>query len=256
MQVILKGMYTPRQLTASSATIRQMAYREFKPAPLVQDLVHCFWTLRSLKACQQPVTYTALPDACVDIIFDVSPNPEFTGALITTPSTSASMFTLKPPFLYVGIRCQPGAWQDAPDAIVGQSLFAQTLGSCDLEEVQQQLADASSEQQLLILEELVSALERAAVLIANSFIQVVLRRLDQVNSVQELASNLGYSLRHTQRVLQAQTGYRPHDFLKIIRFQQALGDRQTVNYADQSHFIRECKRITGLTPRQLQSLYR
>lgn len=72
-----------------------------------------------------------------------------------------------------------------------------------------------------------------------------------------------------ERVFLASVGMRPKEYQKIVRFQRALrmmqlGSRDfaaiacACAYADQSHFIRECRRYSGLTPQRLlatQPLY-
>ena len=77
-----------------------------------------------------------------------------------------------------------------------------------------------------------------------------------ITSASNMATQTGYSIRHIQRVLQRSVGFTPHDFIKVIRFQRALYQHNPSVYADQSHYIREFKRITGMTPRIFHQTYR
>jgi AraC-like DNA-binding protein len=76
-----------------------------------------------------------------------------------------------------------------------------------------------------------------------------------------VAVECGISTRYLHRLFLAFVGLSPSQFLKIIRLQRSIaylhqcpGSLTAVAYAsgyfDQSHFIREFKRFTGLTPSQ------
>ncbi len=79
--------------------------------------------------------------------------------------------------------------------------------------------------------------------------------------ISELATSLGYSERHIQRMFNEVLGMSPKDYCKIIRFQNVLynmlsdckqnnsGYISGLGYSDQAHFQREFKSFTGLTPR-------
>lgn len=86
--------------------------------------------------------------------------------------------------------------------------------------------------------------------------------------VYELTKKLKISERHLQRIFKATIGVSPYTYRKILRFEAALQKLNTENfstlsevtfdlgYADQSHFIREFKEFSDLTPKQfLQNNY-
>lgn len=76
-----------------------------------------------------------------------------------------------------------------------------------------------------------------------------------------LARELGISNRYLQRLFLERSGISPKLFARIIRFQHALGYlssgtppalaavAQEAGYFDQSHFVREFRRFSGVTPR-------
>jgi AraC-like DNA-binding protein len=80
-------------------------------------------------------------------------------------------------------------------------------------------------------------------------------------SVQELADEAGLSLRQFQRRFQALTGLNPKHYARICRIGQAVHRKELepsaswtelaleCGYADQSHFIRDFKALTGSLPR-------
>ena len=72
----------------------------------------------------------------------------------------------------------------------------------------------------------------------------ILKKLDSINSVAEMAKSTRISSRHLQRCLKQEAGFTPHDFLKILRLQRSLSGSDL----DQAHFIRSFRSATGRTP--------
>jgi AraC-like DNA-binding protein len=70
-----------------------------------------------------------------------------------------------------------------------------------------------------------------------------------------MADVSGVSARQLQRTLKRTTGFAPHDFLKVLRLQQALNGKDTWSYADQSHFIHSFRKATGYTPGKYSRKY-
>jgi AraC-like DNA-binding protein len=79
------------------------------------------------------------------------------------------------------------------------------------------------------------------------------------NSIRNIATKHGITTRYLQRIIYQHTGLSPKSFDKINRFQHSLkllskNDRPLTavaynsGYFDQSHFIRDFKSFTGVTP--------
>lgn len=89
-----------------------------------------------------------------------------------------------------------------------------------------------------------------------------LRQARGTVSVQQLADEAGLSLRQFQRRFQALTGLNPKHYARICRIGQAVHRKELepeaswtelaleCGYADQSHFIRDFKALTGTLPRE------
>ncbi|KAB2935542.1 MAG: AraC family transcriptional regulator [Leptonema illini] len=64
--------------------------------------------------------------------------------------------------------------------------------------------------------------------------------------------------RQLRRLFAEQTGLSPRSMIQIMRFQRALDefvkapDQTPSEYFDQAHWIKECKRFTGMTPGSLR----
>lgn len=241
-------MYRPRQIGVLRRFSGLVVYREF--APCRGDLAYCFWELRTRKKLDEDFNYLVLPDGCVDLVFDVSDTPGFDGALAMTPDTRAIELNLGRFFAYIGVRLQPGAWVGPLGAVVGGSWAIENLGVLDLRRIRESLVKATDIS--VALNDVLARLEQAG-FVSNVGLAGAL--LQSSSEVASYATSLGYSRRQTQRILRKMLGFAPHDFLKIIRFQQTLQHGASDSYADQSHYIREFKRITGLTPGKFRTAY-
>ena len=84
------------------------------------------------------------------------------------------------------------------------------------------------------------------------------------NSVMTLSSICCLSKKQFEREFNTLVGMNPKEYIRIVRFQKALSllqqNRNDINhaqiafasgYADQSHYIREFKRLAGYTPKSL-----
>lgn len=89
--------------------------------------------------------------------------------------------------------------------------------------------------------------------------------LDNTISVENMAQLACLSRKQFERVFFNAVGMKPKEYSNVARFQKSLwlmqnGNRDfadiayTSGYADQSHFIRECRRYSGVTPAELLKL--
>jgi AraC-like DNA-binding protein len=102
-------------------------------------------------------------------------------------------------------------------------------------------------------------------LVSNPAVEFALREIirtpDQI-SLARLNQNIGYSQKHFIDLFRRQVGIAPKSYLKIIRFQKAIGEieqRKQVNWTtiaqdcgfyDQAHFINDFKFFSGFTPEE------
>lgn len=85
---------------------------------------------------------------------------------------------------------------------------------------------------------------------------------DNTTSVENMAQRACLSRKQFERVFFNAVGMKPKEYSNVARFQKSLwliqnGNRNfadiafSCGYADQSHFIRECRRYSGTTPAEL-----
>lgn len=86
--------------------------------------------------------------------------------------------------------------------------------------------------------------------------------LDNAISVENMARLACLSRKQFERVFFKAVGMNPKEYSSVVRFQKSLrlmqdgnhdfaGIAYTCGYSDQSHFIRECRRYSGVTPAEL-----
>lgn len=121
-------------------------------------------------------------------------------------------------------------------------------------------ADDSREAVRMIDGWLLSRLEESAIYNFNR-VGASLRHLflDNSISVESMAQHACLSRKQFERVFFSAVGMKPKEYSSVVRFQKSLWFMQneardfadiaySCGYADQSHFIRECRRYSGITP--------
>ena len=244
--------YTPVQdgIPKSATAVR---YAELAPPEPLADLVHCFWELRTLGALPEDFVYHALPDACVNLLFNQL-EPRIAG--ITAIRTTSVDLNLGRVFHYVGVQFYPGVWQGARDEIVDSYVGTPYTGALPLSETNERMLGLGFADQTSHLAALVIWCVQAGHVIANPITARLLRQLDRIRSVADMAALAGLSARQLQRTLKASTGFSPHDLLKVLRVQQSFRRHHLDLYADQSHFINAFRQATGHTPVRYRDRYR
>lgn len=189
------------------------------------------------------------------------------------PLTRPRLELLPPGTTVVGVRFRPGA----AVGLLGIRPSELADGTVDVAEVWGPTADAlggrvaqrgAAEAAGLLEEALTGRLDDAArpdPLVAEAVRRMMCGRPEDVGA---LRSSLFLSERQFRRRCEAATGLAPKELQRMLRFQGFLARVQfalarglrpaaaglgwlaaEAGYADQSHLARECRRLTGLSPR-------
>lgn len=237
-------MYDPkgngRDKSASSVRFTEVA-----PPSHLRHIVHRFLEIRTTGPLAEDYRFHALPDACTYAVFDQI-NPSVTG--ITRLCATSEEFNLGRVFHFVNIRFYPGVWQHAGAPTVYGQLKAPYEGKMALIPLNEDLRRSDATRKQKLLTGFVEVLAQAGHVAGNRITEKILRHIDDIRSVSDMAALCGLSARQLQRVLLHSTGFRPHDFLKVLRLQLSLSDEPSLSYADQSHFIHSFRKATGYTP--------
>ncbi len=163
-----------------------------------------------------------------------------------------------------------GPFIDAsPASFYNQEISGYDLGSRRLDELASRVFDCDDNAKCINMIEnwLLARLEQcsgADRLSGFSRVGAAVRRLLEEPSVRvsELASIACLGRKQFERVFCGSVGMNPKEYSRVVRFQKSLWMMQNgadgysdvacaCGYADQSHFIREFKLFSGLTPKEL-----
>jgi AraC-like DNA-binding protein len=239
-------MYSP---AADGFSLRGSAvrYTELAPPDDLSQLVHRFWELRTLATLEQDFLYHALPDACVNLLFNLL-DTRIAG--ITALHTEATTLKLGTTFHYVGVQLYPGVWQGDRNELVNRYVGTPYGGPLPLVQTSQQLVGLDFTAMTSVLAATVRGCMAQGLVQNNTVTARILTHLDDIRSVADMAALLGLSARQVQRTVKRLTGFAPHDLLKVLRVQQSFRKHYLDLYADQAHFTHAFRKATGYTPVQ------
>jgi len=237
-------MYDPIQ-DGIAKTVQSVSYTQAKPPSALSELVHNFWELKTDIKLAEDFCLHAVPDACVNILFNQQ-DTKIAG--VTALRTTYEELNLGKNFHYVGIQFFPGVWQGDPNKSSDSFVGTPYLGSLPLIETSVQLASLDFSAKQSVLSDLVQQLITRKLVAVNPVTFNILKNIDSIHTVSDMAAVAHISPRQLQRILKSSTGFTPHDFLKVLRLQQSFKQHYLNSYTDQSHFIHCFRKITGYTP--------
>lgn len=227
-------------------------YAVQRPPEGLSALVHCYWDLRTQRPLGEDFQLHAVPDACVNILFNQL-DTDIAG--ITALRTRHVVLNLGRSFHYAGIQFHPGVWQGDPREIADSFVGTRYTGVLPLVEVNKELASLGRSGKHAVMTRLVHRLVDAQIVVRNRVVEVILAKLEDIRSVSDMAAVAGLSPRQLQRSLKQSTGFPPHDLLKVLRVQQSFKRHYLDLYADQSHYIHSFRKVTGYTPVKYRAIF-
>ena len=227
-------------------------YAEQRPPHELADVVHVFWHLRTLAPLSEDFYYHAVPDACVNLLFNQI-DTEVAG--VTALHTEATTLNLGTVFDYVGVQFFPGAWQGDRGEIQDRYVGTAYRGTLPLVRINRQLAGLEFDAMGPVLTDLVRWCKAQGLARGHPLTAAILSRLDAIRTVADMAALAGLSTRQLQRTLRQITGFAPHDLLKVLRLQQSFRRHHLDLYADQSHFTHAFRKAIGYTPGQYRKTF-
>ena len=254
-----------------------MYYQEITPDSRLTPYVKCFYHYESDSAAA--FEDTVFPSGCMEIIFNLGAGHWQTAAgdsYRTTPPVELwGQITQPLPIrsvgknVMLGIRFLPhGAaffLNEKADGFNNQVVDYRDVAGKPVATLYQQLLEAKTQPGRITLIEtfLLNTLGRSGKKADKGAIvhdvMRELRRQDFFENIETIASRYGISSRYLQKLFLQYTGLTPKLYSKIHRFQHSLrlvtkkespltSIAYDCGYFDQSHFIREFKSFTGLTP--------
>ncbi|MBT2297458.1 AraC family transcriptional regulator [Pseudomonas fluorescens] len=208
----------------------------------------------------------AVPDGCVDIVFDCDATRP-TARICGTP-LAAQAVVLHQGHHYFGVRFSPGIIPGFIN-VLAEELTEQELDLLEVSGFAQRIFERIvqtpllAEQMRLFNDHLAPRLMGKTSQLTSMVIQQALRHRGDIR-IQHLEDLSGYTSRTLHRQFSQDTGLSPKTFCRIIRCQAALETLNThqdvsfselaldLGFSDQSHFLRDFKKLVSTTPYDYQ----
>lgn len=253
-----------------------MKYHQIPPPLHLQDYVRYYWALESSGRPDEQVHFVTIADGSPGIIFQQSPGASFqegkqlAGIFMYGQTTAHTRIVSPATFSTIGVYFYPHALKsifgmdsnELTDDCVDLDLF---LNGKRLMERLESALDIAAKADILseYLWEQVCRHDHSLQAATRYALQRIIQSQGNI-SMKDLRQELQVSERTLERRFQEGVGLSPTLFGRICRFQSSLNQlrRQSYDklsdiafeqeYADQSHFIRNFKEFTGLTPFQFR----
>jgi AraC-like DNA-binding protein len=232
-------------------------YTEWAPPAALRDAVACLWAQVNDSSAER--AGLVLPDGCTDLIWQ-----QGRGAFVAGPDTGPVPTTMPSGTIILGARFRPSAGGPALGFPLSE-LRDQRADLADLRPAQARQLTAALDPEVAAAQ----MLDVTAALVADrapdpavTWAARLLR--DPATRAEDVAAEVGLSLRQLRRRCQAVVGYGPKTLQRVLRFRGFISrvdarpeilDLAAIaaeaGYADQAHLTRECGRLSGMTPAAL-----
>lgn len=263
MHSFIRQLYLPVQPSVKGSD-KDVFYSEFLPEARLQNMIYCYWQLRSTQKLSSPFIYRVVADGCIDIFFELhNPGESFVMGFCKKYTS----FPLDNVFNYIGVRFLPTMFPqlfkinaaELSNRFEYLKFVVPTVSSFIQNKFHQE-QDTEVIRSLLdnyFLEHLAkTALDNDRRL--YQAIDIILKNVGVLDIEKDL--DTGISARQLRRLFEFYIGDSAKTFSKVVRFQNILRAKPSlqslrqnrlffdVGYYDQAHFIKEFKNLYGVTP--------
>lgn len=255
-----------------------MVYKEIAPSHPLKPFIKCFWVLENSAESGNRKLQRVLPDACPELIIHYGNRFRIRSGRKIKQQPYAFLFGPITSYIEIGpsgntgmiaARFYPGALSAFLSFPVKQLtdryVPLPAVFGAEARVLEKSLrAHSSFHEQMLVLLEgfLLSRLSQQA--FTPVLKQATLRQItdqQQAVKIEALSRQLNMGRRHLERKFNEQVGMTPRLFLRIVRFQnifRIIGNKRVksltdltyrAGYFDQSHFSRDFKTFTGMSPK-------
>jgi AraC-like DNA-binding protein len=239
--------------SANSTTSSGLEFKIMKPSPQLSDFVESFWMLENKSNAAHETV--GLPDGRFDIIFSYSASESF-NAMLMGLGTEHGQHSIPPKIVMFAVSFKLLAIEYLLDIKAGSLInTANPLPSgfwgikkSDLNSFDHFCEKISAKMISLIKPDIDSRKKRLFDLIYAS---------DGSLPVKELSDKVFWSSRQINRYFNEQFGISLKAYCNILRFKTSLHHIKEgklfpeLNFADQTHFIKEIKKFSGVVPKEL-----
>jgi len=255
-----------------------MIFRKYDAPADLAHYIRCFWTLENNEPSALPFIHRATAECCAEFIF------YYKGSVNMYKSEAHSERTFS-----AGLYAQSQAYRkfaiDKPFGMLGVYLYPQTLPllfNIPADTLSDHNLDVTSlfgnEGTILQDQVMCSTSHNMRIELIANFLRVRLTNQSKktlhlsniirqaiatgtMPSVNDIANPCNLSVRQIERDFKSLVGFSPRLFSKLTRFRSLMESvtpkshsltdlAYEFNYYDQSHFINEFRRFTGISPTQ------
>lgn len=232
-----------------------MIYKEFQPDVVLSDFVKNYWWFDN--STDQQLDFTILPDGCFDLIVSFN-NQQQEEISLTGLWTKQVEISIDPNVQLFGIRFK----LLAADYIIQQSV----VSFCDSEEIKESSFWELDKTSFEDLESVTDKLDKRMLSILNGQKEIDSRKqklfslLYQTNgelTVEDYSKQVFWTSRQINRYFNSRFGVSLKSYCKILKCYASYKHIKKGqlypehNYFDQSHFIKDLKKVTGNKPTEL-----
>lgn len=247
----------------------QFFHHEYSPGTALVDWVECFWIGATAGTERTPVSHRIIPDGCMDVIFDFSPDAKRRVSVIGT-MTRPLVFETNKRVDLLGIRFLPGRLprqvsvdaSELTDARADIDGFKNPFSS----ELWERLAECENHRRVALLREALALSTGRRRPRVDPYVSHCVDRIQETGgrvpvSRMGMEKSTGLSARQLERKFARDLGVSIKTFARVVRFQRASeyaeACRGSVDwarlagdfgYSDQPHLVREFRALSGLTP--------
>lgn len=255
----IRALYKPVQPVVKQHGAH-VTYREFLPDSGLQDLIYCYWELKTTKTLDEPFRYCVVADGCIDIFFELKKPEE---SYVMGFCKKYTEFPLDTRFHYVGVRFLPSMFPQLfrlnASTLSNRYEALKAIAPETANFIKHTFHERSSAEEIMLNFDGYFLSHLATVTFDNDprFYEALSMILNSFGTVDvEKYLNTGISARQLRRLFEFYVGTSPKTFSKVIRFQKVLQAENRsqsqvffdAGYYDQAHFIKDFKAFYGITP--------
>ncbi len=255
-----------------------MNFHTYSPPADLTDYVRCFWVLESTQPVTFPFLHRATAECCPELIFyykgevnvyrsESNLEKTFTSGLYAQ-SQAFRKFAIDKAFGMLGVYLYPQAlpllFNIPAKNLSDYNLDITSLFGKEGSILEDKVMCATSHH--VRIELISDFLKRRLIQLEkkSTYLSSIIRQTITTGTMQpvsEMAHACNLSVRQIERDFKSLSGFSPRLFSKLTRFRSLMENLPSkvysmtdlayeFNYYDQSHFINEFKRFTGLSPTQ------
>ncbi|NTV45307.1 MAG: helix-turn-helix transcriptional regulator [Chlorobiales bacterium] len=233
-----------------------MEYREIEVRGFISNFIRCFWEYHHVNDAKD-IEYTILPDGYFDLICEIKEN-QILDIFLTGVWTKPVNVQIKSETRLFGIRFKLIAAEHIFKKSIKNILNTQTHLPIDFWDIEESLLTDLNDFSDYALKKITARLKHTKEIDGRKLklFELLYESKGQLN-VNDISDAVFWSSRQINRYFNEQFGFPLKTYINILRCQSSY--RQIANgqlfparvYYDQPHYIKEVKRFTGFTPKEL-----